>query len=238
MSSTDGPTGLSAPQWFELQRAGNTFTAYVSADGTTWTQVGSVSVTMSNTIDVGMAVCSGQTNELDISTFDNVTAPGWSSPPPPAPTGLTAAAGDGQVALEWNPVSSAASYDVKRSTTNGGTYVTITNITGVAFTNTGLADGTVYYFVVTATNSIGESADSAQVSAQPISLTPPQLSFSTSGDQIQFTWPTTNTGWTLQAQTNALGTNWVTVPDSETTNQMSISINITNACVFFRLVSP
>ena len=41
------------------------------------------------------------------------------------PTGLTATAGDQQVSLSWNAVPAATSYNVKRSTTNGGPYLTI-----------------------------------------------------------------------------------------------------------------
>ncbi|MFN2513924.1 MAG: hypothetical protein ABR568_21220, partial [Pyrinomonadaceae bacterium] len=45
--------------------------------------------------------------------------------PPAAPTGLTATAGNAQVALSWTASSGATSYNVKRSTTSGGPYTTI-----------------------------------------------------------------------------------------------------------------
>lgn len=55
-------------------------------------------------------------------------------------------------------------------------------------------------------------------------------------------WPSAYAGWILQAQTNTLqvgiGTNWVTVPGSDSVNQMSIPIDPANESVFFRLVSP
>jgi cellulose 1,4-beta-cellobiosidase len=87
---------------------------------------------------------------------------------PSAPSGLTAAAGDKQVALSWNAVSGATSYNVKRAATNGGPYTTVAaNVTATSFANTGLANGTTYYYVVSAVNSAGESANSAQVSATP-----------------------------------------------------------------------
>ena len=86
---------------------------------------------------------------------------------PPAPTGLTATAGNGQVSLSWNASSGATSYNVKRSTTNGGPYSTVGSPTGTTFTNTGLTNGTTYYYVVTAVNSAGESGNSNQASATP-----------------------------------------------------------------------
>jgi hypothetical protein len=75
------------------------------------------------------------------------------SPPLPADT---------QVSLTWNTVAGAASYNVKRSTTSGGPYTTIqSNVTTTSFTNTGLTNGTTYYYVVSAVNTQGESANSS-----------------------------------------------------------------------------
>jgi hypothetical protein len=115
----------------------------------------------------------------------NMTAAGWTlfdaavawarastyvaPPPPAAPTGLTATAGDTQVSLTWNTVAGAASYTIKRSTTSGGPYTTIqSNVTTTSFTNTGLTNGTTYYYVVSAVNTQGESANSTQASAVPV----------------------------------------------------------------------
>ena len=60
--------------------------------------------------------------------------------------------------------------------------------------------------------------------------------------QLTLGWPADHTGWLLQAQTNrlntGLGTNWVTVSDSDTNNQAAIPIGTTNGSVFFRLIHP
>ena len=87
---------------------------------------------------------------------------------PSAPTNLGATPGNAQVSLGWTAVSGATGYNVKRSTSNGGPYGNVaTNVTGTSFVNTGLANGTTYYYVVTAVNASGESGVSAQVSATP-----------------------------------------------------------------------
>jgi Ricin-type beta-trefoil lectin domain-like len=65
-----GPT---APYWVKLVRNGNIFTGYSSADGATWTQVGSTNVTMSSTATAGLAVCAHANTTLNTSTFDNVS---------------------------------------------------------------------------------------------------------------------------------------------------------------------
>ncbi|HET9313992.1 MAG TPA: endo-1,4-beta-xylanase [Vicinamibacteria bacterium] len=90
------------------------------------------------------------------------------APQPPAPpTGLTATAGNAQVALTWSASSGATSYNVKRATTSGGPYATVGSTAGTSFTSTGLTNGTTYFFVVSAVNGAGESTSSAQASATP-----------------------------------------------------------------------
>ncbi len=87
---------------------------------------------------------------------------------PSPPTGLTATAGAAQVQLSWNASTGATGYNVKRSTTSGGPYTTVATIATTSFTNTGLTNGTTYFYVVSATNANGESANSSQVSATPL----------------------------------------------------------------------
>ena len=156
------------------------------------------------------------------------------------PTGLAAAAGDGQAILTWNPSVNATNYNVKRAVNIGGPYVVVaTNLTMLALTNTGLTDGTTYYFSVSAVNQAGESANSAPVIAQPASLVPPVLEYSVVGSQIQLSWPPDHLGWRLQIQTNqlpaGLGTNWVDVPGSTLTNQADVPIDQIEGCTFLRL---
>jgi cellulose 1,4-beta-cellobiosidase len=154
------------------------------------------------------------------------------------PTNLVATAGDAQVALSWSASSNATSYFVKRSAVNGSGYVNIATNTSVAFTNTGLANGALYYFVVSAWNSAGESTNSGQVSARPTSLAPVTINVTNVSGQLGFAWPADHTGWQLQSQTNRLGTNWVNVTGSVQTNQVAMPVDKANGAAFFRLVRP
>jgi hypothetical protein len=164
------------------------------------------------------------------------------NPVPPAPAGLAAVAGNAQVALNWSAASTATGYKIKRSPTSGGGYVNIVTNASLTFTNTGLANGTLYYFVVSATNSFGESTNSTQVSARPTSSASVAMNAANAAGQLQISWPADHTGWQLQSQTNnltsGLGTNWVNLPASMQTNQMTVPLNSTNGSVFFRLVRP
>ena len=91
-------------------------------------------------------------------------------PPPNPPTGLAALAGDRQVVLSWNPVSYAASYNVKRSTTSGSGYVVLASAAGTSYTDTTVTDGVTYYYVVSAVNPIDETDNSDEVVASPLKI--------------------------------------------------------------------
>jgi len=163
-------------------------------------------------------------------------------PTPAAPPIVSATAGDGQVGLTWTSMPGATGYNIRQSSNNGGPYSVIgRNVSGITFTNTGLANGTVYYFTVSATNSFGESGVSFPVSARPTSGTPPQINpIPAPPSNLRVTWPQANTGWMLQVQTNSLdtgiGTNWISLTNSVTTNDVTIPLNNADGSVFYRLI--
>ena len=82
---------------------------------------------------------------------------------PEAPTGLSASPGNEKVYLSWDvPTSGAAGYKVKRATSSGGPYAVVGSSLTNSFTDTGAANCSTYYYVVTATNASGESPDSGE----------------------------------------------------------------------------
>jgi len=89
--ATAGSTTTLAPVWVRLDRAGNTFRSYRSADGINWTFVGSDAIDMGDMVLIGLGVTSTSLTATNMSTFDNVTVtPGTPTPPvmPPAPPAL------------------------------------------------------------------------------------------------------------------------------------------------------
>jgi parallel beta-helix repeat protein len=91
---------------------------------------------------------------------------------PATPTGLAATASNAQVALSWTASSGATSYNVQRSTTSGGPYSQIGTPATATWTDTSVTNGTQYFYVVSAVNPAGASANSAQVSATPAAASP------------------------------------------------------------------
>ena len=156
---------------------------------------------------------------------------------PLAPTGVTATAGDKQIVLDWNDnaESDIAGYNVLRSTSSGGTFskVNTTNITVSNFTNTGLTNGTQYFFVIRAIDTAGnESGNSEEVSATPTDAsapkTPTDLTATAGNTTVDLSWtaPTQNAdGSTL---TDLAGYN---VYRSIATGEVSTKINTSTVAV-------
>ena len=143
---------------------------------------------------------------------------------PSAPVGLIASAGDGTVALSWQmPTSDGGSgitgYSVYRGTSAGGEGGTpiATNIALTSFTDTGLVNGTSYFYRVTAVNAVGPSPSSNEASATPrasatVPSAPQSLVAAATSTTVTLSWsaPAANggsavTGYTVYRGTSAGG---------------------------------
>ncbi len=86
---------------------------------------------------------------------------------PPVPAYVTAMWDTSlRIVISWTGGQNATSYNVKRSTVHKGPYTTIVNQPGISYVDSGLTNGVTYYYVVSAVNTNGESANSTEVSAQ------------------------------------------------------------------------
>ena len=94
-----------------------------------------------------------------VRVYSPVTVPPTA---PAAPAGLTVSPGSATVYLNWDASSSATSYNVKRATVSGGPYTTVASPTANNYTDTGVANCSAYYYVVSATNSVGGSTNSSE----------------------------------------------------------------------------
>ena len=105
------------------------------------------------------------------------------NPPAGAPMQFVVVPGDGQATLTWLP-NATTTYTVKRSTTSGGPYTTVADgITSLTLADTGLTNGTTYYYVVSGTDGNGSDPDSTEVAVTP-STSVLHLKFDESGGTV------------------------------------------------------
>lgn len=166
-----------------------------------------------------------------------------SLPAPSAPANLVAMATNLMVDLQWNSVSGAASYNLKRGTVSGSYPVVFSGLTATNYADASVTNGVNYFYVVTAVGPGGESTNSLPASATPLpSNRPASIVLQTVNGQLQASWPPDHLGWQLQIQTNGLGSglgsDWFTVPNSTNVISTSIPIDLANGSVFLRLVYP
>jgi fibronectin type 3 domain-containing protein len=162
---------------------------------------------------------------------------------PAAPTGLKATAGNAQVTLSWTASSGATSYNVKRGTTNGGPYTRISSPTGTTFTDSGLTNGTAYFYVVSAVNSTGESANSAQASATPTAPTQPQppaaptgLQATAGNTQVTLSWTASSGAMSYNVKRGTTSGGPYTKISSPATTSFT-DTGLTNGVTYFYVVS-
>jgi len=127
---------------------------------------------------------------------------------PAAPAGLVAVVASNQVSLTWKLSSGAMTYTVKRSLASGGSYSTIDSPTSTNYVDTNLAFGTTYYYEVSAVNLVGQSSNSAPVSATTPSLAPVPtgLVATATTNHIELTW-SASAGATSYHVERSIGTN-------------------------------
>ena len=171
-------TAVSASQinltWTDNSTNEGAFLIERSSDNVTFTLLGYAGADVTNYVDTGLSANTTYyyrvraRNTIGDSPYSNVaSAMTFNTSVVAAPTGLTATPGNAKVNLKWNAVTGATSYNVKRSTTNGGPYVTIASPSTTNYTDFGLVNGTTYYYVVSSLGSGEEGTNPTQASATP-----------------------------------------------------------------------
>lgn len=106
----------------------------------------------------------------------------------PAPTGLVAVGGSGQITLGWAAVAGATGYEVLRATTANGTYAVIGTTTTPGFVNTGLAAGATWSYRVRATSGTTVGTTSATVTASTVPGAPTNVKATAGTRRITVSW--------------------------------------------------
>jgi alpha-L-rhamnosidase len=132
---------------------------------------------------------------------------------------------DGSTIASYSPPASSTNYTdyTANFTATAGTHT-------LAFVGSNLLDGDNTVFL-----------DNVRITLAP-SLTPVELGWQWAGGQLLLSWPADHLGWRVEMQTNApgvgLGTNWITLPGSESTNAIAFQPGTVNGSLFLRLAYP
>ena len=180
-----GGTGQVTLAWTAVSNATSYNVYYATVSGVTTTKGTKISAATNSYLHTGLpaattyyyivtalnsageSVASAQVSAATASVAPVSTVPA-------APTGVNAVGGTKQATISWSAVSGATSYNLYWSKTSGVTTTTGTKIAGATTpaVQTGLSDSTTYYYIVTAVNSVGESAASIQVAATTMTPVP------------------------------------------------------------------
>jgi fibronectin type 3 domain-containing protein len=152
-----------------------------------------------------------------ISRVDEITVTAASGSLPSDPTNLAGVAGSGQVALSWTGSTGATAYNVYRGTAfDGEATAPIATVTSPSYTDTSVTNGTLYFYEVAATNSVGISGDTNQITMTPMASggTTGPVSINCGGNAASpFVADTDFGSGSTSSTTHAINTsNWLTSP--------------------------
>jgi polygalacturonase len=180
------------PIWIELVRSGSSFTAFYGSNGTTWTQIGTSSetVTMSTSALAGMAVSANSSSATTTAGFSNPAGPSITVAPAASPqpaTGttanlsVTASETGSTLTYTWSIISSPSGATNPTFSVNGTSAAKSTTATFSSFG--------VYVFLVTITDSNNVSTTAVlgvgvNQTAVTISISPTSVTIGAIGTQI------------------------------------------------------
>src|SRR6185503_14882742 len=136
-------------------------------------------------------------------------------------------------------VSGATGYNVKRATVSGGPYTVVAaNLVDTTCTDTGLINGTGYFYVVSALNGVAESVNSTEVSTTPVGPPPAPANFAvTSGNGlVTLTWTASSgaTSYNIKRSTTS-GSGYSTIGTSASATYADSTV--TNGTAYYYVVT-
>ncbi len=161
-SAVEGASGYEV--W---RKSGSGFTKINTVSGTSYSDAG---------LTAGTAYCyyiKAYCYAATVTTYGLPSGNAWATPVPMRPNTANASiAGYNSVKVSWSSVPGASGYELRRATTQNGTYSSVKSTSSLSYTNTSLATGTTYYYKVRAYRMVGRTkvygTDSAIVSAKPM----------------------------------------------------------------------
>ncbi len=235
--SAIGGSGQVSVSWNAVSNATAYNLYYATTPGVTTTSGTKISTAGSPYVQAGLAagttyyfIVSAVNSAGESSTSAQIQASTAAAPAvatvPVAPGGVIATGGTKQVTLSWKPVSTATSYNVYYATKPGvstGNGTKLADATSPSV-HPGLTDATTYYYIVTAVNSTGESAASAQVAATTLDTIPsPTVPAVPSGVSAAGGGNQVTVSWTAVTGASSYNVYWSATPGVTIANGSKIS---------------
>lgn len=168
------------PRWVRLVRTGSLFESFASTDGRSWTQTGSRTITMGNTVYVGLAVTSRNPGALTTAVVDSLDISASGPPQNQPPTvSLTSPAAGAQFTAPATLTLTASASDSDGTVTRvdfyAGTTLIGTDTSAPFAVNWGNVPAGTYSLTAVARDDDGATRTSAAVSivVNPVAIQPP-----------------------------------------------------------------
>ncbi len=170
----------------------------------------------------------------------NAIAEAVATPAVPATFGVvTATPGDASIALSWGPLTGAASYQIKRADSQVGPFSLVSTSNSNGFTDTGLTNGSTYYYIVSALDANDVVlTDSAVVNA--VALAVPGLFTVTptiSSHQVQLSWTASIGASTYTVEYGSSTGSYPNIVSNNATSPMSVSGLTNNIPYYFKIIA-
>ncbi len=232
-------TAIASAASYEVRRSTNSggpYTVVGNPSASTFTDTGLV-----NGLSYFYVVAAVNAGGVSAASPEMVVQPLDPVQLPVVPTALSAVAGNAQVLLSWSAVAGAIGYQVKRSTVNGGPFALVSSPLVNSLVDSSVSNGSTYYYVVTALNTAGSSANSVQAVASPTAIVPVPtvplgLNASPGNAQASLTWAS-STGATSYQVKRGLGSAGPFSVVSNPTTPALTDVGLTNGTVYFYVVS-
>jgi len=224
VANYSGPVHFTSSDGAASLPVDSTLTNGVGTFSATLNTIGSQTITAT---DTATSTITGTSNAISVTAL------------PLVPTGLTAVASSARVNLSWTAGAAATSYSVYRGTTSFGQSATpvATGITTTTYQDTGLTDGTTYYYRVAAFNAVGNSPEGNQASAMPVA-TPTGLSATPGNTKVILSWTASAgaTSYRVYRGTTSFGESATPIASGITATTYT-NIGLTNGTTYYYRVA-
>jgi alpha-galactosidase len=156
---------------------------------------------------------------------------------PSAPPALSATASGSQIALYWNASAGANSYTLGRATSGSPYFPIATGLSATGYTDTNVASGVIYYYVVAAANACNQGPFSGAISAALAPPAPTGLTAVAGNAQVLLTWTSPASPIGFNVKRSATGSGPYTVIASNMNGSSFLDTGLANGLTYYYVLS-